>query len=621
MCAINGVTKDDADIVTRMNERTTHRGPDGSSIFTSEGITLGHNRLAIIDTSHASDQPMKSTDGRYVIVYNGELYNYRELREELRAQYAFITTGDTEVLLAAFSVWGVAMFPKLRGIFSFALWDTTTQKLLIARDHLGVKPLYYRIHNSELYFSSEMVGLLSIGSNHIDTTSLSLYLGLGYAPSTESLVTDIHKVAPGQYIEFKDGTLIATTYYDSLLGIGVPEESHIDVRRAHVKREIVNRISTGVKRQLVSDRPVGMFLSGGIDSSIVLHHMVEHASKARSFSVGFEMVSGAEGESEKFNADARLAEETAKRYGAAHTTFTLDLSDIRTSFIPALEAMDEPIANPTAISQYLLSHKVRGEGVVVALGGDGGDELFGGYTRHRMMMAAYYFQKMPHLLRESLSLLGERVSKLNTPVGAPMHTLLMANKILQDKKILCADTDIYGVTESFFASFYKKHVGAIHPVHAFMQIDRQTWLPDESLARTDRSSMAHGLEFRVPLLDLDVVTYADRIPVGQKTSPFVGKKILRDAYQDILPSYIFSQPKRGWVSPGAKWLRDPVITALTREILSRGYYDGLHEVFDWNVIETMFLDHIEKRGYYLYPLWNILVLQVWARKNAIRFEK
>ncbi|MCF7815438.1 MAG: asparagine synthase (glutamine-hydrolyzing) [Candidatus Pacebacteria bacterium] len=618
MCAINGVTKNDEARVVLMNKKTNHRGPDGSSVFVDSKITLGHNRLAIIDVSDASAQPMKSNDGRYVIVYNGELYNFKELREELVSRYEFKTQGDTEVLLAAYIVWGEEMFTKLRGIFALAIWDTKTEELLLARDHMGVKPLYYHFENGILSFSSEINGLIDTQTKELDQDALALYMEFGYVPSSASLTKNIKKLSPGHCILYKNERFDEHAFYDPICNIGIPALSanpNMDPQQS-----LVCIIDTAVQRQLVSDRPVGMFLSGGIDSSVVLHHASKYTPHMRTFSVDFEMVTGAESEGGKFNTDAALAAKTAQIYGAQHKTFTLTIEDVRNNLVLAIESLDEPVANPTAISQYLLSKWVRDEGVVVALGGDGGDELFGGYTRHRMSMAAYYFQKIPALFRAPISHLNSRVGKLNTELGFPMHMMLMANKVVQNKDIFLQDFSPYIKAEAFFTSAYARvPQDTYHPVDTFMRIDRETWLPDESLARSDRSSMAHGLELRVPLLDLDVVTYADTISVYKKTDPFTGKKILRNAYSTHLPEYLYNQPKRGWISPGAKWFRDPVIMSLAKEILSPTYYDGLN-LFNWPVVETMLLDHIEKRGYYLYPLWNILVLQIWARKNRISMQ-
>lgn len=615
MCAINGVTTNDYARVERMNEATKHRGPDGSRIWEGNGVTLGHNRLAIIDLSDRALQPMKSASGKLSIVFNGELYNYRELKEELSANGCkFNTESDTEVLLTAFETWGEAMFPKLRGMFAFGIWNETTETLTLARDHMGIKPLYFREKDGVLAFSSELTAFTR-ENNVLDLTALFLYLEFQYVPSPHTLVQGIEKLAPGHVLMYSKGTRTMRRYYIPENGTGVPEENNAP--SLGTSRMLYETIDEAVDRQLVSDRPIGMFLSGGLDSSIVLHHMSLHTPHIRTFSVGFEMVSGAEHEYEKFNADAHLAERTATHYGAKHTTYTLALSDVQNNLESILASLDEPVANPTAVAQHFLSRKVREDGVVVALGGDGGDELFLGYTRHRMLMAAQYFQKLPRTVQKILTQMNPRMKKLMTPLGAPFHVDIMANKEKTVTSLLKYDLSPYAVAQNYFNNRYAALGGTHNPIEAFMYVDRATWLPDESLHRSDRTSMAHGLELRVPLIDLSVVTVADRISGNKKVTPFEGKQFLRNTYRPHLPAYLFSQPKRGWVSPGAKWLRDPKVHAFVKDALSSGYYSGLDALFDWEAVQVQLCDHVEKKGYHLYPLWNILAIQVWARKNNI----
>lgn len=610
MCAINGITKKDEALVNRMNERTKHRGPDGSSVYTDGKITFGHNRLAIIDTSHASDQPMHSTDGRYTIVFNGEIYNYRELREELRAQYDFKTEGDTEVLLGAYAVWGKDMFPRLRGIFACALWDKETETLFLARDHMGVKPLYYTVQDNVLTFSSELPAvLLSVPSPMLNTESVGFYLSMEYVPAPETLVEGVYKLEAGQALIWKKGTY--TTY--SFLP-PIPEKASV------THDTVYETIQKAVERQMVSDRPIGAYLSGGFDSSIVVHHMTQFSPHTRTYSVDFEAVRGEEHEASKFNADALLAKETAQFFGTEHKTLTITLDAVRDSLEQVLSSMSEPVANSTAVTQYLLSDFVRKDGTIVVLGGDGGDELFGGYTRHRILMGAYLYQQLPNFIQQLGAHISPRMGKLATPFGTPLHRALMVKDEKKIRPFLLHDLDINADTTKFFDTQYTNIGKVPHPLDAFMRVDRHTWLPDECFVRSDYASMAHGIELRVPFVDTDVVHMSDQISVWQKTLPHEGKRIIRHAYKKHLPPHLYSQPKRGWLSPAAKWFRDPSINAFTREVFSSEYYNGLDGLFDWEAIQTLLSDHVEKRGYYLYPLWNILVLQVWARAHGVRID-
>jgi asparagine synthase (glutamine-hydrolysing) len=608
MCGINGITQENESAIAQMAKATAHRGPDATGIFTAKGISFSHNRLSVIDLRDIANQPMHSPDKRFSLVYNGEIYNYRELRSELRSTWEFKTESDTEVLLAGYVRWGTDVLHKLKGIFAFGIYDGQEKTLLLARDQIGVKPMYYAIKDEVLYFSSELGGVIeATGYRTLSQQSFAYYVSLNYVPSPHTLVEGISKLAPAHMLTFKNKKAVIERYWN-------PE---VPIHQWKSSSELCAVIGQGVKRQLVSDRPLGVFLSGGLDSSIVLHHAAQEIPHVRTFSVDFEMVTGAESEAEKFNSDALLAEKTAKIYGADHTTFTLTLDEVRHSFHSALVSLDEPIANPTSISQYLLSKWVREKGIVVALGGDGGDELFGGYTRHRIALGAYYFQTLPQFIQKSVSAIYPQAKKLSLPFGSPFHMQVLALKANKYKDLFSV-TGVQQNVQNFFDEKYKEDTFQnLGSIDQFMRVDRETWLCDESLARTDRASMAFGVEARVPLLDIDVVAFADSIVGQNKFKPWSNKKILRDAYKGHLPEYLFNQPKRGWLSPGAKWLRDPIIHSYVREVLSSDYYSGLDTVVNWGAVQDMFTHHCQGGGYHLHPLWNILQLQVWAKKYSI----
>jgi len=611
MCGINGITKGGAQTtVAQMNTVLRHRGPDGALVYADNDVTLGHDRLAVIDLTDSAAQPMESTDGRYVIVFNGELYNYAALRQEIGTQYTFRTRSDTEVLLAAYIVWGRRMFSKVRGIFAFAIWDTQTKQLHLAPDHMGVKPLYYSLCDGVLVFASELRGVLTtMEERTLDPIAVSSLLGMQYVPAPRSLVRGVEKLRPGHMLTWsKKGSSIERYYTPDV------------TKRRVSSKEIHETIGGGVKRQLVSDRPVGAFISGGIDSSIVLHHMSEHTSHVRTFSTSFEMVAGAEDEAAKFNADADLAHRTAAHYGAEHTEFRISLSDVRASLETILADVDEPVANPTIVPQYFLSRHVRDVGVVVALGGDGGDERFGGYTRHRALDAAHLFQHTPKLLQYGAVKIKPKLAKLQRELPLAFHLEFM---VPEDARIVHCLRQPLSPRNTIEHMLNDRYAGMYHiddVIDQFMCADRETWLADESLARSDRSSMAHGLELRVPLLDLDVVHIADAISWHKKTLPHDGKRALKRAYRGYIPDYLFTQPKHGWISPGAKWLRDPEIYAWSRSVLSSGYYDGLSDLFHFDALQDMLDAHVHRGEYHLYPLWNVIQLQVWARQHSIRYE-
>lgn len=601
MCAINGITTEDSAVVARMNAATRHRGPDGTQVWVGNGITLGHNRLAIIDLDPRSSQPMHSADGRYTIVFNGEIYNYRELRIEIGDRYIFTTEGDTEVLLAAYMVWGEAMLERLRGIFAFAIWDSTEQTLLLVRDHMGVKPLYYTLKSGVLSFSSELQGLLPYGGT-LDRSALALFLEFQYVPSNRTFLNAVQKLPPGHMLRYSKGVADVQCYFN-----------HLHKENKTYTNSLYQTIDSAVKRQLVSDRPVGVFLSGGFDSSIVLHHTRQHMEHVQTFSIGFDDVD----EGGKYNADACLAEQTAQYYGTAHTTFRLKSSDVAKEIEHIYQVLDEPVSTSTSVSQYFLNQWVREAGVVVAFGGDGGDELFGGYTRHRAIMASLLFQKLPHCVQDVIGLAHPRGKKLQIPLYTPLHLALMATNDSAIQSILVDDLYTMQTARTFLEEKYRTIPEGMHPLEVYMRVDRHTWLADHSLTRSDRTSMIHGIEFRVPLLDIDVVAYADGLPARVKSDPFTGKKIIRETYKRYLPQHLYSQPKRGWLSPGAKWFRDPNINEVIRAILSSEYYNGLDGLFDWKKVESMLDGHCSRGHYAFHPLWSILILQIWARKHNI----
>lgn len=605
MCAINGFNWENEGLVRLMNQATIHRGPDATDVWVTPQVSLGHNRLAIIDLDERASQPMKNATGNLHIVFNGEIYNYRELKEELKG-YPFKTESDTEVLLAAYERWGAQSLLKLKGIFALAIWNSDTDEWFLARDHMGVKPLYYYADNQKLIFSSELRGVLvhdipkklSLGAYH-------QYLHLLYVPGPETLVAGINKLMPGTYLRYRKGTVETTTYWKP-----TPEPSSISGDREARVREV---ISAAVKRQLVSDRPVGIFLSGGFDSTIVLHHGVEHGGLSEAFSVGFTLSKEDEHEDEKFNTDLVLAKKSAALYGVHHNEYLISAEYVAKNLTSVLEAIDEPISNPTEVAIYALAQSAK-EKVPVILGGDGGDELFGGYARHRYARLAEQYRIVPEPLRRVLGKLDPRFKKLNAELGAHQYLEYMAQKESVIEPLI---PSLYKTPETLLEIFSPLFEGGNSFTNQFLTADLRTWLVDESLTKTDKLSMRWGIEARVPLLDIDVVSVALSLPIEEKVGLRSGKKILKKAYKDILPQYLYEQPKRGWFSPGAKWLRDPSVREIFKDILSPSYYPAFGSLISFETVERYYKAHEARTGYYLPQLWALATFLVWARKNGI----
>jgi asparagine synthase (glutamine-hydrolysing) len=603
-----------------MHKVTRHRGPDdegffcagGASAFGGEtsGISLAHNRLSIIDLTEAGRQPMSTKDGRYTIIYNGEIYNYRELRTELESLgESFKTESDTEVLLRAYAKWGRDGLKKLNGIFAFAIWDERDKRLDLVRDPIGVKPLYYHFDGKRLIFSSEIKAILEHDMpREIDRDSMDLYFRLLYVPGPRTMFKDINKLMPGSIASYRQGDFNIEQWWKLKEGerISSYQEAVLGIRERALK---------SVKRQLVSDRPLGVFLSGGIDSSSVLGMMRESgAENIKTFTIGYET----DIDSERYNADAKLAEKTAKHFGTDHHQFTLSAQDVMDTMEQIVWHMDEPVANHIQPSTYLIA-KYSKPTITVALGGDGGDELFGGYPRYWYASVLEKFSPF-HAFTSNKTIggLGEAVvgkntwEKISAKSGLPRQLSFVAQKQAMVKRFL---SDGQG-DEQILKQALEPHFGALwsDKVNQLMAVDISTWIPDESLVRTDKLTMAHALEERVPLLDVDLVEYASRIPSKYKLrNQKQGKRVFIDAMRPYIPPHLFNEEKRAWMSPAAKWIRGPLLPWV-REILSPSYCEGTKDLFDFDEIDKIIARHISKEEYALNTIWSLVTFQLWYKK-------
>jgi len=607
MCSINGFNFKNEDLVLKMNKVTSHRGPDGSGFFCDDNISLGHNRLSIIDLSEAASQPM-SNDGKLVIVFNGEIYNFRELKNELM-DYPFKTNSDTEVILAAYQKWGKDCVKRFNGIFAFAIWDKDKKELFLAKDNIGIKPLYYHWDGNHFVFSSEIKAILEHNLPRIlDIEALNHYLRVLYVPEPRTMFNGIKKF-PAGHIGLLNGKKFITERYWRLQ----EEGDYLKGSLKETAKIVYEEVEKAVARQLVSDKPLGLYLSGGIDSSAVLHCASRHKKNIDTFSVGFDLAE--KEQRDKFNADFYLARRTAKHYGTNHNEVLLSPQNILDNLEKCVWHMDEPISNPTALSMMKLAGFAKQKADVV-LGGDGGDELFGGYDRYRLSLAAGYYQKLPNRLRNILSR-GGRLQKLNTPAGIDRFALFMFQKDVLLKETI-NNNFLKFDTKNFFQEKFFSQKNKRSFEEQFMDTDLRSWLADESLMMTDKMSMASGLEIRVPLLDNELVKLAARIPIKHKISLGKTKIVLKEAFRGKIPSFLFDQPKRGWFSPAAKWLRRKELQIKAREILSSSYYNETSLIFNWENIEKILDGHLSGEKYNLNILWSILTFQIWAKMYKIK---
>ncbi len=604
MCAINGITEKNRELVERMNFVTKHRGPDGSHISELNDITLGHNRLSIIDVREVANQPFVSDDGRFIIVYNGELYNFKELKKEL-SQYTYKTDSDTEVLLNSYRTWGSDCVNRFNGIFAFGIWDTEKKELFLARDQFGVKPLYYAMHNGQFIFSSEIKAILESGIPRIlDHDAFAHYMRLLYTPGEDTLFRGIKRLLPAHTLIFKNGDIKIASYFE------LPKANlFTEVSRSEIHRSIRDTLDASVKRQLVADVPVGVYLSGGIDSTAILDATSRVHGAIDTFSIGFDLGEGEE--AEKFNADFKMAEITATHYGSRHHGHILKSEDVVTLIEESVWHMDEPVANLTTLAQLKLAEYAKKE-VSVVLGGDGGDELFGGYKRHGFAKRLLPYWQLPKAIR---GFAPTRIRKANVDSWSERYLLFLAQKDDVLSRILV--TPQSNATDTYFKNHYFSKTMNATFLDDMMHADLNSWLVDESLLRSDKMSMAHGLEQRVPLLDIELALLSRTIPSSYKTTFFDTKKVFKDALAERLPKHVLNQPKRGWISPGAKWLRRPEVASYIRTVLSPTYYAPTAHLFNWVEIERMYEAHLARTEYHLTPLWSIIVFQIWARKFSV----
>lgn len=613
MCSINGFNFRDEGLIRKMVEETKHRGPDQDGFYCDENVSLGHARLSIIDLSEKGRQPIWNEDKTICVIANGEIYNFQELRRDLEKKgHRFFSKSDSEVIVHLWEEKQEKCAEELNGIFAFAIYEKNTGKLFLARDRIGVKPLYYYFDNNNFIFSSEIKGILAHNiKREIDERALNYHFRFFFTPAPFTLLRRIYKLMPSQALIFEKGEIKIRKYWD--IKGNLPEIESADEAMEGIRFWLKDSI----RRQLISDRPLGIFLSGGIDSTSVLGIASEMTkAKIKTYSVGFDI----DIETEKYNLDFELARKTSQHYNTDHHELLISGADAREHLEKVIIHMEEPAPNPVQIPTYLLAQMAK-KSVAVVLGGDGGDEIFGGYDRYLHSRTIDRFQSLPGILKHKLlPLFLEKVlrksdlkTKLNTGQGIARYLLFMA----QNKKVL---------SKAFKKELPKKHaleefLKEYYPENKFkdnnkylMYLDLLTWLSDESLLRSDKMTMAHGLEQRVPILDHALVEFAFRIPTAFKVRNKKNNKwIFREAMKEYLPQHLLNKSKRGWFSPASKWLRKELRT-MAYEILSPGYSMATRDYFDFNQARAILDKHISGEEYNLDIIWSLLTFQIWYRK-------
>lgn len=598
MCGIAGFSGEDRSRIERMTAALVHRGPDGNAVLLANGASLGHARLAILDPSPLGDQPMWNAAKTAVIVYNGEIYNYRELKA---AEKLDCRTGtDTEVLLQLYDRYGMDFVKLLRGMFAFGIYDTRTGEWHLARDSSGIKPLFVAYPDGTLHFASEMRSLMAglKSKPALNMRSLSLYLRLQYVPGPETMCDGISSLPPGTILSWRDGEETRRSFATAVQPIHYASREDFRSRFPDV-------MERAVRDHLVSDKPVGIFLSGGMDSSIVLHHMCRHAQRpVKTFTVRFEATQ--EEDEERFNRDADIARQTAAHYGTDHREVVLTAALCRDLYRDTARALDQPNADSVAMAQFLLAREAK-KHVDVVLTGSGGDELFGGYPRYRIARVLHTLRMVPPSLRSAIgSLLGYPADVMAMQPGAALAERLLARP---SNELLPLIRGNWFEADATTALFEQKFSGwkDLDPLRAFMEFDRHLWLVDESLRLADAVTMASGLECRVPFLDPLVIAASHGTESGWHVGLRTTKKLLKETYYPLLPPCIRTIKKASFYPPLAKWLRRECGTLVEEALENR----HVKELFTVDALRTIFEQHKTHRKYGLHTLQMITQLSNW----------
>lgn len=611
----------------KMIRTLAHRGPDDEGYYFSGSLGLAQRRLSIIDLSQKAHQPMHDDINRLWIAFNGEIYNFQNIKEELlKKKYEFQSTSDTEVILYAYREWGEECLKKFIGMFAFALWDEFERKLFIARDRLGIKPLYYYYKNGAFVFASELKAILKHPhfEKTIDFSGLYQYLIFQYVPEPKTIYNNTFKLSPGSYMIIRDGEMKIKSYWD-IEKSGQKDE--YSANNEYLER-FESLLKDSIKLRQISDVPIGAFLSGGIDSSTVVALLQEQNNKpVRTFSIGF---------NEQLFDEAPFARKVADFLNTDHTEMYVtpkEAMDV-VALLPVF--YDEPFSDSSAIPTYLVS-KIAREHVKVCISGDGGDELFSGYNRYTIMnmMKTIPLRKelaalagiMPEFIWKILAKIGKSALPMNNITPERLKEVINVLKkesieiYLNFVKIWGEEeagrllsTTMHNLDETRFYKLFSE-LGKISEPEKFTLIDIKTYLTDDILTKVDRASMAHGLEVRVPFLDHRVVEFSGRLPFQLKLKGRETKHLLKKLLFSKIPSSIFARPKQGFSIPVSTWLKNE-LKYLVDEYLnpSRIRKEGIfNENFVLEMTDNLFKGHYDN-GYRLY---NLLMFQMWFEKYML----
>ena len=622
MCGIAGQVNMDGRPVNReriaaMGARLRHRGPDDQGVYVNGPVGLAHQRLSILDLSPAGHQPMSNEDGSVWIVFNGEIYNFQELRDSLPSSHRLRSRSDTEVIIHLYEEHGVQCLSMLRGMFAFAIWDQRHQRLVLARDRLGKKPLFYTADERGLAFASELKALLVDRTcPDIDPVALHHYLTFQYVPAPRTIFRGIRKLPPGHLLVYEGGKVSESAYWSLDYDRKAPIRSE-----AECLEEFRTLLEESVRLRLVSDVPLGAFLSGGVDSSSVVAVMSRLMNEpVKTFSIGFK--------EEPYN-ELPYAGEVARLFGTDHHEFIVEPKALE--ILPTLVRIyDEPFADSSAIPTYYVSQLSR-QYVTVVLNGDGGDELLGGYPRYRFTALDHAIPRyLSTSSRESLRRafgswlpnargvrrLREKAERLLAPVSRTYLSRICYFSPAEKDELYTADFsgtirghDSYDLLTGWF-----EEAKATELLDQLLSVDTRSYLPDDLLVKVDRATMAHALEARSPFLDHRLMEFSASLPVSMKVRNGQTKYLLKAAMRGTLPDHILDRPKQGFGVPIDRWFREDCREFLREVLLSprcvqRGYFRP-------EVVRRMIDDHQHGKADYAYRLYALLMLELWHREYA-----
>lgn len=609
----------------RARAALAHRGPDdrGTWCHPSSGVGLVHTRLSILDLSPRGHQPMSSRDGLAVVAYNGEIYNFRELGAALvKAGVPIESRSDTEVLLALYRLHGEAMLPMLDGMFAFALWDAAQGALLLARDACGIKPLYYAAHEGGVAFASELKALLPLlpDPGPLDVEALARYMTFLWCPGDATPLRAVRRLPPGTLMRIRDGVATPPVEWARFpLAAGVPQ----NLTQAEAVDGVRQRLRDAVHRQLVSDVPVGAFLSGGVDSSAVVAFARERVPDIRCFTIAADGWSG----------DAAGADLPYARRVAAHLQVPLEVVQVESGrmaddLLSMVRQLDEPLADPAALNVRYISGQARRLGISVLLSGAGGDDLFTGYRRHAALPFQEWWAHVPAYGREAVARWSRRLDQQRpftrrltkalaggtgdaaTRLAGQFHWAspdrLRALWLPEHRAQLDLD-----VVNAPLRSFLGTLPGALPPLSRLLALEQRFFLADHNLLYTDKMSMAEGVEVRVPFLDAELVAFAARIPDGLQQRGSGGKRVLKAALDGMLPADVLHRPKVGFGAPVRQWLRGP-LQPFVRDVLSP---EALRRraMFDPAAVASLIADDNAGRVDGAYTLLSLICIELWCR--------